>query len=582
MHQGEFMHVRSSGWRRRHRLGAAVAAASLVFIAAACGGDDSGSSDTTAASATTAAATETTAASTDTTASGGTATTAAGTATTAAPATTAGGAEGTPTKGGEATVLLFSEIGSLDPVRFTGSGGAEAQRAFANYGALMVYDLDSAKVNPVLADSITANADFTVWTLKLKDGVTFSDGSAYDAEAVKANWARAQDPANRSPSFTAMMAVSDLTVVDPTTLQITLSAPNSHFPSTISRAGLNYIASAQAIAAGTDLTSQSIGAGPYTLESWTRDDRMIMNANPDWKGSDGPYLDKLTFRVVGDEEQRINTFSTGDADAFYTATPESVKRAEDAVDGAGYTSVKVTTGQAFVFNNSAAPFSDLRVRTIFAEGVDWQAMADAVFGEGATYGQNFTVDGTDLYTPDAALPAYNPEDAQKLIDEYNAENGGGPLVINMLAFQQSLDQARAEYIQTALSQLKDIQVNITVNDSPTNIGLVLAGNYSVSSWGFPVVAPDPAIYNSAFSTALTNYSKYSNPDVDQWILDARTTDDATKALDDYHQVFAQLAKDIPYFPYVNTTNGFVTSPDLHGATVYEDGILRTDLIWKQS
>ena len=168
-----------------------------------------------------------------------------------------------------------------------------------------------------------------------------------------------------------------------------------------------------------------------------------------------------------------------------------MQRAQDEVDGAEYTSVLVTTGQTYIFNNSKPPFDDIRMRQAFAMGVDWQAMADTVFGEGAVAPYNFTLEGTEFYTEDAALPAYDPDAAQALIDEYAAENGGGPVVLDMLAFQQSLDQARGEYIQTALSQLENIEVNMTVNDSPTNIGLVLAGDYMLSSWGFPVVAGDP-------------------------------------------------------------------------------------------
>jgi peptide/nickel transport system substrate-binding protein len=431
----------------------------------------------------------------------------------------------------------------------------------------------------VLAESFTPNADFTAWTLKLKPDIVFSDGTPYDAAAVKANWDREKDPANRSPSFTGLLSVGELTVTDPLTLEIPLTSPNAQFPNTVARAGLNYIASATAISSGTDLTSQAVGAGPFTLESWTRDDRMIMNANPDWKGSDGPYLEKLTFRVVGDEEQRLDTFNTGDADAFYTATPDTVDRAMEAVDGAEYTSVEVTTGQTIVFNNAKPPFDDIRMRTAYAQAVDWQGLADAVFGPGSVAPYNFTLEGTDFYTPDAELPPYDPEAAQALIDEYVAEKGG-PVTINQLAFQQSLDQARGEFIQTALSQLDNIEFSLTVNDSPTNIGLVLAGDYMVSSWGFPVVAADPGPYNSAFSQALTNYSKYSNPDVDAALLEARATDDKATQTEAIQRVFTQLAKDIPYYPYVETANGFVTSPELHGTEVYEDGILRTDLLWK--
>lgn len=570
------MHVRTHPRSRRRLVTAAAALLSLSMVAAACSDDKKDSSPSTAAPASSAAPTESSAATSSS--SGSTDST---TASSAAPDTTAKDA-GKPVKGGEAEVLLYSEIGTLDPVKFTGSGGSDGQRAFTLYGALVTYDAATKKAVPVLAESITPNADFTKWTIKVKPDVKFSDGTAYDAEAIKANWTRAKDPANRSPAFTSLMAVTDMTAADPLTLDVTLAAPNAYFPNTISRSGANYLASPKALTEGTDLTSQAAGAGPYLLESWTRDDRMIMKANPDWKGSDGPFLDKLTFRVMGDEQQRVDAFNSGDTDAFYTATPLSVKNATEDVKGAEYTSVKVTTGQTYVFNLTKPPFDDVRIRKFFAIAVDWQALAEDVFGPGSSAPYNFTIEGTDYYTADAALPPYDATEAQKLIDEYTAEKGGGPLVINLNGFQQSLDQARAEYIQTALGQYKNIQVNLAINDSPTAIGKVLSGDFEVNSWGFPITSADPGIYNSVFSKSLNNYSKYNNAEVDQMLLDARVNPDAAKGLDDYKKIFVQLAKDIPFYPYLKTVNGFVTSPKLHGAALYEDGVLRTDLLWKEA
>src|SRR5690606_28782665 len=97
---------------------------------------------------------------------------------------------------------------------------------------------------PVLAESLEPNEDFTVWTLKLKPGITFSDGTPFDAEAVKVNWEYRKDVSMRSPSLTYLLAVQDMTVVDATTLQITLTGPNANFDKTVSKGGLNYIASA--------------------------------------------------------------------------------------------------------------------------------------------------------------------------------------------------------------------------------------------------------------------------------------------------------------------------------------------------
>jgi peptide/nickel transport system substrate-binding protein len=544
------MHARSPRrGRRRHAL---VFTLLLALVAAACGGDDD-----------------------DDGGGGG-----------AQPTTTQGGTETTepaeeePVAGGEATILLYSEIGTLDPVKMTGSGGSDGMRGYALYGGLLMINAETYKAEPLLAESFEHNADATVWTLKIKPGITMSDGSPYDAAAVIANWTRAKDVANRSPSLTTLLPVTNMVATDPLTVTVTLSAANAHFDKALARVGANYIASATALAAGTDLTSQAVGAGPFLLKEWLRDDRMVLEKNPNWKGGEGPYLDTVTFRVVSDEDQRIDTFATGDADAFYTSTPASVARAQDEVDGAEYSSVDVTTGQAFVFNTTKPPFNDVRMRTAFAQAIDWQAMADAVFGEGAVSSYNFTLEGTPWYDPDATLPPYDVAAAQALIDEYVADNGGTPVTINYTAFQQSLDQARAEFIQTAINQMDNVRMEVQVGDSPSNISKVLAADYMVSSWGFPTLDPDPGLHFSVHSKSFNNYSKYNNPEVDALVDEARLLTDDTERKEIYDQVWEILAKDLPYYPYVKTTNGFVTSPDLHGSVIILDGILRFDLLWK--
>jgi peptide/nickel transport system substrate-binding protein len=110
---------------------------------------------------------------------------------------------------------------------------------------------------------------------------------------------------------------------------------------------------------------------------------------------------------------------------------------------------------------------------------------------------------------------------------------------------------------------------------------VIGAQYEVSSWGFPTLDPDPGLYVSAHSKSFNNYSKYSNPEVDATLEEARllTDDDERKKL--YDKVWRQLAKDVPYYPYVKTTNGFVGAPDLHGLAVIWDGIIRVDLLWKE-
>jgi peptide/nickel transport system substrate-binding protein len=97
-----------------------------------------------------------------------------------------------------------------------------------------------------------------------------------------------------------------------------------------------------------------------------------------------------------------------------------------------------------------------------------------------------------------------------------------------------------------------------------------------------VADPDPGLYNSAYSKSLNNYSKYNNAQVDSLLDQARLTTDDTKRKVLYDQVWEQLAKDVPYYPYVKTNNGFVVSPKFGGGDVILDGILRFDLLYKKA
>jgi peptide/nickel transport system substrate-binding protein len=287
------------------------------------------------------------------------------------------------------------------------------------------------------------------------------------------------------------------------------------------------------------------------------------------------------MRVVTDEDQRIDTFATGDADAFFTATPASVTRAKAEVDGATYPSVSVTTGQTYIFNLVKAPFDDVRIRTAFAQAVDWQAVAKTVLGEGAVAPYNFTMEGTPWYDPNATLPPYDVVAAQSLVDAYVADHGGNAVDITLTAYQQSLDQARARFIQTSLNQLRNVKVSVQIGDPATNLPKILSGDFQVSSWGFPALDLDPGLYASVHSSSLTNFEKYRNAQVDRLLDQARLLTDGAQRKALYDQVWETLAKDLPFYPYADTTNGFVVSPGLGGGAVVLDGILRFDLIWKK-
>jgi peptide/nickel transport system substrate-binding protein len=374
-------------------------------------------------------------------------------------------------------------------------------------------------------------------------------------------------------------SIASLSPVDGLTLEVELKAANAHFDKMVERSSLNFIASAKAIADRVDLNTKPVGAGPFTLDQWRRDDRMTLDKNPDWVGGSGPYLDRLTFVVLPDETQRVDTFNNGAADAFYTAVTGSVASALRSIRASYPATVPLTTGQVWMFNTRRPPFDDVRVRKAVVQGVNREVLANDIL-DGSTPADNFTVAGSPWFDANAALPKYDPVAAQKLIDEYVAEKGGQPIKFAWLAFPTALDQARATFIFTSLNQLKNIHMDLqTLGVADITTRMLVTKDFQVASWGAPVLDPEPILYAAVKSGLQTNASGYSNSVVDKAVSAARVSTNVDDRKKLYDIVWEALALDLPYVPYVVVSNGFVCAPKLVGCTVYGDGVLRWDLVW---
>jgi peptide/nickel transport system substrate-binding protein len=489
-------------------------------------------------------------------------------------ATTTAAGDAEPVAGGDLTVLLYSEIRSVDPVNFTGSGGSDAQQAYAIYGALLTRDTETNELEPKMADSVEPNAEFTVWTIKIHPNIKFSDGTAYDAAAVKAHWERIKNPANRSPAFRFASGITAIDVVDTLTVRATLAAPNAHFDRAVERTGgMNYIPSPAATAT---LGEKPVGAGPFLFQSWLRDDRMELVKNPNYFDAPQPYIDRLTFRVITDEDQRLDTLLTGQADLNFTATDEIVSRAED--EGLEFVAMYGPGSPVYAFNLTKPPFDDVRVRTAFVQAIDRQAMVESAFGADAQSASGFTEEGWMWHTPDSAIPEYDPEAAQELFDEVAAEKGG-PVQITLTAFQQSLDQLRADFIQASISQLDNVDIQIQVVDQATGTLAVLSKEFNSSTWGFPYTDPEPGLYDSLHSKGNSNYTGYNNPDVDKWLEAAHASRDEDIRRENYDKVFAQVAKDLPWYPYAVYNSGFLVPDHVHDVAIHGEYVLNVDEVW---
>lgn len=333
--------------------------------------------------------------------------------------------EGEPVVGGTLRVGLEADVDGLNPTAsaLAVSGLTMAQAVF---DPLFTFAADGTVV-PYLAESMTPSDDFTQWTLKLRPGVTFHDGTPFTVDAViKQFEITRNDPlvglAVRPyyPETDAVAKIDDLTMV------FKPLEPSQYFPSALT-AQLGYIASPtwlDALAADPTLEQKPVGTGPFKFDSRTEDSVTKFVRNDDWWGTDliGPvYLDAIEFYPVPDADTRTELLLNGDLDIIHTTDTNQFETYRE--DPSLTLDISENGEEYFLMINTAkAPFDDVRVRQALALATDRQGYYDLFnAGEGNLADQMFTPE-SPYYNPDVKQEGNDPEGAAALVAEYCGEN----------------------------------------------------------------------------------------------------------------------------------------------------------------
>ncbi|UZX03132.1 ABC transporter substrate-binding protein [Arthrobacter sp. CDRTa11] len=331
--------------------------------------------------------------------------------------------ESTTTQQGPETAPLL-RIGSLqEPQSYDPAQANEGHQApiyQAVYDTLIKREPDGS-LSPMLATSWEPSDGNTTYTLKLRDDVKFSDGTAFDSAAVKANLEHFTK-ANGPLAGTAR-SVQSVETPDATTAVIRLSEPDPGLPYSLANAA-GYIASPSAV--GTEaIKTKPVGSGPYTLDSanTVSGSKITYVRNADYWGDKLPF-DKVEFQVLTDETARLNALKSGQIDAAVLNRAATAVEAEGA--GLQHKPNEVNWEGIFFFDRNGTKLpelADVRVREALTLAIDREALLQAVhLGKGTLTSQTFRP-GTEGY--DEALDGkytYNPDRARELLKEAGAEN----------------------------------------------------------------------------------------------------------------------------------------------------------------
>ncbi len=314
------------------------------------------------------------------------------------------------------TIGMQLEPPNLDPT----GGAAEAidSVVYANiFQGLTRFTADGSVI-PDLATSWTISDDGLVYTFSLQDGVTFHDGSAFDAEDVKFSLdrARAEDSTNAQKAL--YTGIADVTVVDPTTVQVTLTQPDGSLLFNLA------LGDAVIVAPETAATNANnpVGTGPFTFVDWVQGDRVDLARNASYWGT-APALETATFRFISDPTAAFAAMMAEDLDVF-SGFPAPENLPQFAADPRFQVIVGSTEGETILaMNNKMPPFDNILVRQAVSHAIDRQAIIDgAMFGYGTPIGTHFAPHNP-AYVDLTGQSAYDPAVARTLLAEAGFPDG---------------------------------------------------------------------------------------------------------------------------------------------------------------
>lgn len=482
---------------------------------------------------------------------------------------------GDPAPGGELHALQIGEPRTLDPAALSNTWVHQPLLGNALYGTLMTNDPDTHEIEYTMATGLNSTDGGTTFTLTLRPGLAFTDGTPFDAAAVDYNWTRLSDPSLGSTAIRQAAQITDTEVVDPTTLKVTLREPNPHFPQGMLSTSMNWIASPTALAQGPAAFDEApAGAGPFELTRWTRQDAIELERNPDYWDTPKPYLDAITIRSVTDTNQRVNAIVAGNTDLSAESNWSSVVKAQSA--GARTVTVSAGGGQYLGMNFRRAPFDDERARRAVVLATDREALNAVVFHGDAQVPETLFPEDSPFYA-DVPLPQQNREAAQALFDELASE--GKPVEFTFTTYTGVDNKATAEALQSQLDTYDNVEVHVEIVDFAAGSARAASHDFDMMVSSAITQDPDYALWTAFHSKSSGNFMGVADPQLDEALDTGRRAEALDERAQAYEFVQQRLIELNPGVWYVRAAPSVLAGENVHGLRIYTLGSPLPEELW---
>ena len=467
-----------------------------------------------------------------------------------------------PQYGGTLVVGLEAETtNGLNPVNAQAAvSGHILFRAL--YDTLTVEGPDGEAV-PNLLESMTSNDDFTEWTMTLRPGITFHDGTPADSAALKRHF---EEQANGTLTGIVVSDwdVESIDIVDDLTIQMNLGKSFAPLPNYLT-SHLGYFGAPSMHAFGPEGAARNpIGAGPFMLEEWIPNEvtRMVRNPNywrTDAEGRQLPYLDALEFRPIPDTDGRFAALRSGDLDASSVNTGLRIDEYNEEFK-TYWQEDRYSETTYLLLNNSRPPYDNADFRRALAQCTDRQTF-NTIRWDGQTPSTGPFSPGTPGYLEDTGFPAYDPGAGSATIAR---------LGVSDVEIGTTNDPANLLNTELIAAMWGDcgLDVAITQVDQAELITNAVFGLFTAFLWrqheGYDV-GTERVWWHSKFSQGIAlNFGRINNPTIDAALDESLITKDLDRRRELAEEINRAFAEQVHYLWFYESNWLFATQDHVYG------------------
>jgi peptide/nickel transport system substrate-binding protein len=467
-------------------------------------------------------------------------------------------------------------------------------------------DPETGEITPWLAKSWEIAPDGKAYTFHLRDGVTFSDGTPVDAAAIKGNvdgWLETVKATNGAAFGSSyILGLKSATVVDPLTVELDFSTPNSSFLQATSTTNLAIVApDAFTRTPEQRCLGEYVASGAFTLDSYKPNELLTISRRPGYtwgsalsKNTKEAYLDKVEFSYVAEDSVRTGNLVSGAVDIAWPRNPFTVEdRALIEASDATVESRSLPGVSQSLFPNvtDGRPLSDLDVRQAFVKALDLKSYATTIYGDDYPVVGGAFDETTPYYVSQADKLAHDKGGAEKLLDAagWTLGKGGYRYKDGEKLTLKNLIQVSTPGDELIQDQLKQVGIDLVLDVVPAaeRPAAITNGDYDLVGTYFTRADPgalqfilDPDLANSK-ALAVNSSSPETLAEIkDLFATAARTTDDAVSKTA-YADLQALLVDQGVTIPVVERLQYAGVSNKVGGFAFTSESFLKLNDVWKK-